>query len=189
MKIINTIHIDENGMRIDRELYTSWFEKTIKEHFEEDETFKQAVENGDYEEMESYVKANIFDKPNEYYNIMKLREWYKPKTDRRLWLREMLDFIFWKINKFKTKDEIANEEFEKFMVENTLIDQDKFYAAKWFFKYYLVDEEFRTNINLKNFHTYSSQPEMISIFKTLWWDGISLLTDYIKDNVNQKQFY
>lgn len=189
MQIINTIHIDENGMRIDRELYTSWFEKTIKEHFEEDKNFKQAVENRDYEEMESYVKANIFDKPNEYYNIVKLREWYKPQTDRRLWLWEMLDFIFGKINKFKTKDEIANEEFEKFMVENSLIDQDKFYAAKWFFKYYLVDEEFRANVNLKNFHLYSSQPEMLNIFKTLGWEHITLLTDYIKDNVNQKQFY
>ena len=189
MKFINTIHVDENGMRIDRELYTAWFEKAIKEHFQSDEKFKNAVENWDYEQMESYVRSNIFDKPNEYYNIVKLREWYKPHTDRRLWLWEMLDYVFGKIDKFKTKDDVAEEEFERFIVSNPLIDQEKFYAAKEFFKYYLVDETFRSNINLKNFHIYSAQPEILNIFNTLQKDAINSVIEYIKDNVNEKQFY
>lgn len=189
MKFINTIHIDENGMRIDRELYTAGFEKTVKEHFQTDETFKDAVENWDYEKMEEYVRSNIFDRPNEYYNITKLREGYKPHTDRRLGLWEMLDYIFGKISKFKTKDDVAEEEFEKFMVNNPLIDQEKFYAAKEFFKYYLVDEEFRSNINLKNFQKYSSQPEIHHIFQLLGKDTMTEVIDYIKDNVNEKQFY
>lgn len=189
MKFINTIKIDENWMRIDRELYTAGFEKAVKEHFQTDEKFKEAVENGDYEWMEFYVKSNIFDKPNEYYNITKLREGYKPQTDRRLGLWEMLDYVFGKIDRFKSKDDVAQEEFEKFMVSNSLIDQEKFYAAKEFFKYYLVDETFRSNINLKNFHLYSSQPEILHIFKTLGKDAMESLIDYIKDNVNEKQFH
>jgi len=39
-----------------------------------DEAFKQAVESKNYEFMESYVKANIFDRPTEYYNLARLRE-------------------------------------------------------------------------------------------------------------------
>lgn len=101
----------------------------------------------------------------------------------------MLDYIFGKISKFKSKDDVAEEEFEKFMVNNPLIDQEKFYAAKEFFKYYLVDEEFRSNINLKNFQKYSSQPEIHHIFQLLGKDVMTQVIDYIKDNVNEKQFY
>lgn len=70
-----------------------------------------------------------------------------------------------------------------------MIDQEKFYAAKEFFKYYLVDETFRSNINLKNFHIYSAQPEILNIFNTLQKDAINSVIEYIKDNVNEKQFY
>lgn len=189
MKFINKIVIDENGMKIDRELYTSEFEKELKEHYKNVKEFQEAVESGDYERQELYVRSNIFDRPKKYYNISKLREWYKPHTDRRLGLWEMLDFAFGKIDKFKTKDELAQEEFERFVVNNPVIDQEKFYSAKEFFKYYLVDEDFRANVNLKNHHIYSSNPEIIHIFRILWRELMDQLIDYIKDNVNEKQFY
>jgi hypothetical protein len=53
------------------------------------------------------------------------------------------------------------------MISNSLIDQSKFYAAKEFFKSYLVNEMFRVNVNNKNFREYADQPEIYDIFKIL----------------------
>lgn len=189
MAEIKKFVIGENWMRIDRELYTSKFEQTVKEHFQSSKEFEEAVNNWDYEQMENYVKANIFDKPDDYFNLSNLREWYKWKTDRRVWLWEILQLIFGEIDHFKTKDDIAQEEFDKFLVSNQLIDQSKFYAAKEFFKSYLVNEMFRVNVNNKNFREYADQPAIYDIFKTLGKDTMNELVDYIKDNVNEKNFY
>lgn len=188
MKEIKTMVIGENWMRIDRELYTSWFEKTVKEHFNNSEEFKEAVNNRNYDEMENYVRSNIFDKPDNYYDIIKLREWYKEKTDRMLWLWEILDLIFWKIDHFKTKDDIAQEEFDKFIVSNSFIDQSKFYAAKEFFKSYLVNNNFKENVDSKNYKEYADQPEIYNIFKVLGTTTMNEMVDYIKDNVNERNF-
>ncbi len=189
MAEIKKFVIGENGMRIDRELYTSKFEQAVKDHFQTSKEFEEAVNNGDYEQMEQYVKANIFDKAEDYFNLANLREWYKGKTDRRIWLWEILELIFGKIDHFKTKDDVAQEEFDRFMVSNSLIDQSKFYAAKEFFKSYLVNEIFRVNVNNKNFREYADQPEIYDIFKILGKDTMNELIDYIKDNVNEKNFY
>lgn len=188
MKEIKSMVIDENWMRIDRELYTSNFEKTVREHFNNSEEFKEAVNNWNYEIMENYIKSNIFDRPDNYFNIKKLREWYQGKTDRILWLWEILDLIFWKIDRFKTKDDIAQEEFDKFMLNNQLVDQSKFYPAKEFFKSYLSNQNFRLNVDEKKFREYADQPEIYWIFKSLWTPTMNSIIKYIRDNVNQKDF-
>ena len=62
---------------------------------------------------ESLVKKKIFDKPEDYFNLDKLRK--AVKADRRITLKEFIEKIFGGINKFKTKDELLEEEFEKFI--------------------------------------------------------------------------
>lgn len=181
---------EENGvgaqwMRIDRELYVSWFEKTLKEQLTESVEFKQAVENKDYEFMENYVKANIFDRPTEYYNLARLREWYK--TDRKISFWEILDYVFFG-KKFKTKNDIAEEEFEKFVIEKG-IDTDKYYQAREFFKYYLVDEQFRSSVNAKEYREFASDPEITEIFRVLGKERLEQIPDYIQDNVVLNKFY
>jgi type I restriction enzyme R subunit len=172
-------------MKIDRELYIWGFEKTLKEHAQNDEEFKQAVENKDYEYMENHIKSNIFDRPTEYYNLGRLREWYK--TDRKIWLWEIIDFIFFG-KQFKTKNDIANEEFEKYVIEKG-VDTDKYYYAKEFFKYYLVDEEFRGLVNKKQYREYAWNPEITELFRVLGKDKLEQIPDYIHDNVVLNKFY
>lgn len=175
----------DQGMRIDRELYISWFEKTLKEQAMLDEAFKQAVESKNYEFMESYVKANIFDRPTEYYNLARLREWYK--TDRKISFWEILDYIFFK-KKFKTKNDIAEEEFEKYTIENG-VSTEQYYYAKEFFKYYLVDEHFRSAVNAKEYREFAWDPEITQLFQALGKEKLQEIPDYIQDNVVLNKFY
>ncbi len=175
----------EEEWRIDRELYSGRFEITVKESYEKKPEFKDAVDGGDYEEMERFIKEHVFDKPEDYFNLEKLRKSYG--LDRRLNLWEILDKIFGRILRFKTRDELAEEEFERFVV-STDAPPDKYYEMKEFFRLYLLDEEARLHINQKDFAWFMTDPEKTHILQTLGRERLKKLPDYIKDNVNLNRY-
>ena len=171
-------------MRIDREMIGR-FENTLKEEAEKSSEFKDALESKDYDFMENHIKTRVFDRPSEYFNLTKLRQWYK--TDRKVWLWEIIDKIFfWK--PFKTKENLVEEEFEKFMI-NSNIENDKYYQAKDFFRYYLLDENFRVAVNNKAYREFAWNPEIMEIFKKLWKEKLEQIPDFIQDNVVLNKFY
>ena len=171
--------------RIDRELYSHRFESKVKDTYQESPEFREYVDSGNYEEMERFVKAHLFHKPEEYFTLEKLREGYK--TDRRLSIWEILDKIFGKIPRFRTKDELVEEEFEKFLV-NESIAPELFYEIRDFFKMYITDEEARTRINNKDFSYFAGDPVMTNIMKRIGPEGLKTIPEYIKDNVNFNRF-
>ena len=108
LKTFNEKAVGVEGMKVDRKLFEK-FEDTIKA----DSFIKEKYEQGDMQAVEEYVKTEIFDKPQEFYNLEKLRK--SIKVDRRISLREVMDKIFGRLDKFKNKDELLEEEFEKFI--------------------------------------------------------------------------
>ena len=74
-----------------------------------------AVEAGQWDRVIDYVNREVFDKPEEYYTLDKLRK--AAAVDRRLTLREILEKIFGLIPRFKSKDELLEEEFAKFVAD------------------------------------------------------------------------
>ena len=95
-------------MRVDREFFGK-FEQTVKK----DTFVAQKVEQGDFEAAEDYILQNIFEKPEDFFNLEKLRK--AVQLDRRLTLREILEKIFGLIAGFKTKDQLLEEECQKFI--------------------------------------------------------------------------
>jgi type I restriction enzyme R subunit len=176
---------DGEEWRIDKELYSDKFENTVKETYEESPEFKDYVDSGNYEEMERFVRSHLFDRPEYYFNLEKLRHGYN--ADRRLTLWEILDKVFGKISRFKTKDDLAEEEFEKFMV-NTGIPPDLFYEIRDFFKMYVTDEESRTKINNRDFSHFAGDPVMTHILKKIGPEKLKEIPEYIKDHVNFNRF-
>ena len=81
----------------------------------ENETIAAAVEAGQWDRVIDYVNREVFDKPEEYYTLDKLRK--AAAVDRRLTLREILEKIFGLIPRFKSKDELLEEEFAKFVAD------------------------------------------------------------------------
>jgi type I restriction enzyme R subunit len=65
--------------------------------------------------MIDYVNKEVFDKPTEFYTLDKLRK--AAAVDRRLTLREIMEKIFGLIPRFKSKDELLEEEFSKFVAD------------------------------------------------------------------------
>ncbi len=179
LKTLEEIAIGAEGMKIDRKLFER-FEDRVKS----DAEIKRMVEQRDFQAIEDYIVGNVFDKPEDYYNLDKLRKTLK--IDRRLSLREIVEKVFGFIPYFKNKDELLEEEFDKFDSRYTP-DENHFTAAKHFFKSYLTDAEFRDIIESRQYARLATNPNR-EAFQKVPLDLRNQITEYIKDNVSLNQF-
>lgn len=123
-------------MRIDRE----GFKLAVEQDIVGNEKLKNLWENGDIQEAEDFVKTNIFNKPQFFLNLDKIKKIFG--IDRRITVKEVLQVAFGDKETFEMKDELLELEWEKF-VNIYNVDQAHYQPAKNFFKAYLTDEEVR----------------------------------------------
>lgn len=174
--------IGPEGMRIDRELFKKFEDRIIM-----DNIIKKNVELGNWEQVVSHIQEEIFDKPNEYFNIEKIRK--AAKIDRKVSIREVVEKIFGIIPKFKSKDELLEEEFDKFICIYPPEEDVNLRALKYFFKAYIVDQDIRKIIETKDFHALQTHPTLtISQFKAVANKYREVIPVYIKDYINLERF-
>ncbi|MEI6138782.1 MAG: DEAD/DEAH box helicase family protein [Mariniphaga sp.] len=171
--------IGQEGMKIDRMFFEN-FEETVKSDVE----VQKMIEQKDLDGIEKYIVQNIFDKPEEFYNIEKLRN--SVKVDRRLMLREIIEKMLGYIPYFKSKDELLEDEFDKFDTRY-LPEEAYFIYAKNYFKSYIIDPEFREIIENKKFALLNTNPNG-EVFRNLSPTLRTLIPEYIKDNVSLNRF-
>ena len=179
LKTFTVNEIGLEGMKIDR-MYFEKFEDKVKE----DGKIKELVQQKDFDAIEQYIISQIFDKPEEYYNISKLRN--AIKIDRRLSLREIIEKIFGFIPYFKSKDELLDEEFEKFD-SRYLPPEEYFTFARDYFKSYITDSEFRDIIENRKYALLNTNPNG-DVFRKLPPELRFAIPEYIKDNVSLNKF-
>lgn len=179
LKTLTVNNIGMEGMKIDR-MYFEKFEDKLKE----DDNIKEFVLQKDFDAIEQYIINHIFDKPDEYYNISKLRN--AIKIDRRLSLREIIEKIFGFIPYFKSKDELLDEEFDKFD-SRYLPPEEYFTFARDYFKSYITDTEFRDIIENKRYALLNTNPNG-DVFRRLPPELRLAIPEYIKDNVSLNKF-
>jgi len=180
--ILNEQLIGLNGMKIDRMLYQK-FEDRIRM----DDIIKKNVELGNWDEVISHIQSEIFDKPEEYFNIEKLR--VAAKIDRKVSIREVVEKIFGIIPKFKSKDELLDEEFDKFISIYPPDEDVNIRALKYFFKAYIVDKEIRSIIEAKDFQALQTNPTLpISQFKEVAPKYRDVIPVYVKGYVKLEKF-
>lgn len=124
------------GMRIDRE----GFKRAVDEDVLGNNTLKNLWENGDTEQAEEYAQKHIFDKPKYFLNLEKIRKIFG--VDRRISVKEFLQFVFGDKNEFESKDNLLESEWEKF-IEINPVDQKHYETVKMFFKAYITDPAVR----------------------------------------------
>ena len=174
--------ITAEGMRIDRMFYQR-FEDTVRENA----TIVEAVEAGQWNKVIDYVNREVFDRPAEYYNLDKLRK--AAAVDRRLGLREILEKIFGLIPHFKSKDELLEEEFSKFVADYKPQEAEAMPALKNYFKAYVTSEELRRIIESEEYTDLATNPFFSTRdFKAVPKQYRALIPNYIKDYVPLNQF-
>ncbi len=179
LKTMMVKEVGAEGMKIDR-MYFDRFEETIKE----DAAVQKMIEKRDLEAIEKYILQNVFDKPEDYYNLTKLQT--AAKIDRKLSLREIIEKMFGYIPYFKSKDELLEDEFEKFD-SRYLPDEQIFSYAKNYFKSYITDKEFREIIENKTFALLNTNPNG-DVFRKLTPELRMLIPAYIKENISINRF-
>lgn len=171
-----------DGMKIDRMLYRDFENRIIM-----DDIIKKNVELGNWEQVVSHIQNEILDKPNEYFNIEKLRK--AAKIDRKVTIRELVEKIFGIIPKFKSKDEMLDEEFDKFISIYPPEEDVNIRALQYFFKAYIVDQDIRKIIETKDFQALQTNPTLtITQFKEVATKYREVIPVYIKDYINLDSF-
>ncbi len=176
LKSLNVEAVGLQGMRVDRELFDRFKEQVKKDGF-----IKEKFKKGDIHAVEDYVREEVFDKPEDFFNLKKLRK--AVKTDRRVSLREFIDYIFGGITKFKSKDEMLEEEFDKFI---SIYKPESKYVPyiKNYLKAYVTDSNIREIIENKQYAKFAHNAKIsLEEFKALnsWRDTVP---EYVKDYIS-----
>ena len=182
LKTIKQQVIGAEGMKIDR-MFFEKFEDTVRENA----IIAGAVEAGQWDQVIDYVNREVFDKPDAYYNLDKLRK--AAAVDRRLTLREILEKVFRLIPRFKSKDELLEEEFSKFVADYKPDEAAAIPAIKTYFKAYITNGIVRNIIDTRDFAALATNP----VFPTSDYRAVpakyrTIIPEYIKDYVSLNQF-
>ena len=158
------------------------FEDTVRD----DPAIAAAIEAGNWDHVIDYIHREVFDKPEEFYNLEKLRK--AAAVDRRLSLREILEKIFGLIPRFKSRDELLEEEFAKFIADQPP-DAAALPAIRNYFKAYATSGYLRDIIEKRQFTDLSTFPAFSTRdYKQVPAKYRQAVPEYIKDYVSLNQF-
>ena len=167
-------------MKVDRKFYQSFEEKVNT-----DPRIAELIRDNQESALEFYLLNEVFDKPNEFYTVKKLEK--ALGLDRHLSIKEIVAKLMGKIDNYKSKTEILEEEFDNFLLLNKteLIPYaDKVVNLKNVFQAYLLDKQIREAIKTKQFQAIITSPiktDFISL-KDVTIKGMKAV-DYIEDYV------
>ena len=170
------------GMKIDQMFFNKFADDA-----KSDETLREAVENEAWERAQDYVRTEIFDKPEEYYTLDKLRE--ALNLDRRVSLREILEHVFGLIPRIKGRGELLDEEFGKFIAQHAPEDVGSIPAIKAFFVAYAGDESVRMIVDGGRFAELATNAGFsMTDYGRVPEEYRVLVREYVKDWVVLNQF-
>jgi len=168
------------GMKIDRKFFEK-FEEQVKATPEVRERYAR----GDVKGAEEAVIATLFNKPEDYFDLNKLRR--AVQIDRRLTLREILAKAFGEIDRFKTRDELLEEEITKF-VSIHKPDAVAMPFIRQFFKAYVTDGGLRAIIESREFSRLADNPKVSLADLSALGDWREVIPEYVKDYVPLNAF-
>lgn len=179
IKTLNISSVNADGMKIDRVFFDS-FEKEIKSN----KNIGDLVHGKNFDAAESYLIEHILDKPNNFYTLDKLRK--SINLDRRLTVKELLMHAFNHIDHIKSKNELIEEEFDRFD-SKYLPPESEFNEVKQFFAAYLTDENIRGILESKQFAKLNTIPNG-QVVRNVPEIYRKLIPEYIKDHVQFNRF-
>ena len=142
LKTMEVLTFDGGVMRVDRELYAGNFMKDANSL----PALKAAVESGDQAEAERLAREHLLNRPEMFYTIQSLQKAYAAERPLDLW--EILEYIFGQISGFKTRRELAEEAFERF-VQAVGVEHEFYPHTREVFIACLTDRTFRQGAGRK----------------------------------------
>lgn len=182
LAVLNEKQIGYEGMKIDRMLY-----QKLENRITMDDIIRKNVELENWEFLNSYVQNEVFNKPEEYFTLDKIRK--ARKVDRKITIREMIEVIFGITPRFKSKDELLEEEFDKFISIYPPGEDINIRALKYFFKAYIVNNQIRKIIETGDFQAlYTNSTLTIQQYKEVAKKYREVIPVYVRDYINVDKF-
>ena len=170
------------GMRVDQMFFTAFADAARN-----DQTLADAVHAGRWDQVIDHVNTHLLNKPNEFFTLQKLRK--AAGVDRRATLREILEYVFGLIPRLKSKDELLEEEFDKFVVEHTPTDPQTFPAIRTFFMAYATSKQLQAIIDAQDFAQLHTNPGFtFADFKAVPDEYRRKIPEYVNDTLIPNQF-
>jgi len=169
------------GMRIDRDFFRGFAEVV-----QDDPEIVAAVEAGQWDQVVDYVNRELLETEETPYSLERLSQ--AAEVDRRLTLREILEKIFGLIPRFKSKDELLEAEFAKF-VEQYEPPANVVPFIKTFFKAYATSPDTRDIVDKRQFGALSTNAAFSTDdFRAVPPDYRALVPQYIQDHLSLEAF-
>lgn len=182
LKVIKERAVGLNGMKIDR-MFFEQFEERIRN----DKFIKEYVEKRSWDTLLEYLNQNVMNRPEHFYTIEKLRK--AAGVDRRISLREVVEKALGLIPEFKSKDQLLEEEFEKFILDRKPENPKEINAIKYYFKAYITSNRIREIIDSKELTQLNVNPSFtMQDYKAVPKQWREVIPEYIKDYVSLNQF-
>src|SRR5207247_10670042 len=103
---------------IDHEIYRDRFAHQANAADAYDAILRDAFDSEDSPAVEERIRRLLYEKPEQFWDLPKLQQIYK--TDRAPSLREILGKIFGVIPSIPTREQLANEAYQRFVAtQNT----------------------------------------------------------------------
>ncbi len=169
-------------MKIDRMLFGR-FEERIKS----DAFILENLKEEKWGPILEHVEKHVLNKPEDYFTLEKLRR--AAGTDRRVMLKELLEKALGLIPSIKSKDQVLEEEYQKFVADYQIDDVAQLMPVKYFFKAYATNEKLRSIIDSGDFTQLNVNPVFnMADFKAINQKWRMKVPEYIKDYVPLNQF-
>jgi type I restriction enzyme R subunit len=186
IKTLANEKVDQWGMRIDREMYRDRFVHQANEAVATDAVLRDAFDAEDWPAVEERIRRLLFEKPEEFWSLPKLQEIYK--TDRSPSLREILGKIFGVIPSIPTREQLADEAYERFVTtqDTTAVHSRE---LKTVFIAFLLDPTSRKLLELGRFpYLRARHLHLNAALSTLPAGERDSLVRYLKAEVALKDF-
>ena len=178
--------IGQWGMRIDREMYRDRFAHQANEAVASDAILRDAFDAEDWPAVEERIRRLLFEKPEEFWDLPKLQQIYK--TDRAPSLREILGKIFGVIPSIPTREQLADEAYQRFVAtQNTNAVHSR--ELRTVFVAFLLDPTSRQLLEHGRFPDLRARdPNLHAALSALPAEEQDALVHYLKAEVSLKDF-
>ena len=178
---VNEHQVDFTGMKVDR-MFFQQFEEKVKT----DDEIKLLMEAGDVEVATARAKEKYDNKPEEYFDLEKLRK--SLKIDRKISWRELLELIYYG-NQIKSKEDLLSDEFDKFISTNNVSNIQDLQGLRYYFDAYITDSDVRNMIDRQDFtELFHNASFNVDDFNRVDDEMKSKLPHYIKAYVPMQKF-
>lgn len=172
--------IGPEGMKIDRQLFLRF-----KSEISSDEVILDAANEEDWEKVADQVETNHFGKPEDYFNLPKLRRALGLGDD--VPLREILEYALERIPEVKSPEQRADEAFDQYILDNPDIHPSVAPNIRKYFMAYATNDSVRDAIDKREFQSLGTNPAFtLQDFTSVPNGYRNSVPEWIKHNFTRK---